>query len=103
MRIGVDIGGTFTDLVLLDESSGMVRLGKLLTTPDNPTRAVMDGVAQLLHNAGVAARAVGTLVHWAPLVTNAIIGRKGAQTALITTRGFCRTRAVARGCRYDMC
>ena len=52
MRIGVDIGGTFTDLVLIDENSGTVPLGKLLTTPDNPTRAVMDGITQLLHDAG---------------------------------------------------
>ena len=88
MRIGVDIGGTFTDLVLVDENSGTVRLGKLLTTPDNPTRAVMDGIARLLHDAGVAARVVRALVHGTTLVTNAIIERKGAKTALITTRGF---------------
>jgi len=102
MRIGVDIGGTFTDLVLIDESSGTVRLGKLLTTPENPTRAVMDGIARLLHDAGVAARAVRTLVHGTTLVTNAIIERKGAKTALITTRGFRDTLEIAREGRYDM-
>ena len=102
MRIGVDIGGTFTDLVLIDENSGTVRLGKLLTTPDNPTRAVMDGIARLLHDAGVAARVVRALVHGTTLVTNAIIERKGAKTALITTRGFRDTLEIAREGRYDM-
>ncbi len=101
-RIGVDIGGTFTDLVLVDEATGAVRVGKLLTTPKDPSQAVEEGVVTLLHEAGAAATAVRALIHGTTLVTNALIERKGARTGLLTTAGFRDAVEIGREGRYDM-
>src|SRR6185295_18231546 len=87
-RIGVDIGGTFTDLVWVDDATGSVRVGKLLTTPKEPAQAVEQGVVSLLHDAGSTAASVRTLIHGTTLATNALIERKGARTGLLTTAGF---------------
>src|SRR3989304_36510 len=101
-RLGVDIGGTFTDLVIIDEASGAVRVGKLLTTPKDPAQGVETGVVRLLEEMGVAPRAVGSLIHGTTLATNALIERKGARTGLITTRGFRDALEIGREGRYDM-
>ncbi len=101
-RLGVDIGGTFTDLVIIDEASGAVRVGKLLTTPKDPAQGVETGIVRLLEEMGVAPRAVGSLIHGTTLATNALIERKGARTALITTRGFRDALEIGREGRYDM-
>ncbi len=85
-KLGVDIGGTFTDVVL-ERGSGHWST-KLLTTHEAPERAVLAGVAQVLTTGGVAAAEVGLLVHGTTLATNALIERKGAKTALLTTEGF---------------
>src|SRR5437660_883913 len=85
-RVGVDIGGTFTDLVLLVDGA-VAAVGKTLTTPADPSLAVAEGVARLLGEAGAAAR-VEEVVHGTTLVANALIERKGAVTALVTTRGM---------------
>ncbi|MFQ5520153.1 MAG: hydantoinase/oxoprolinase family protein, partial [Candidatus Methylomirabilia bacterium] len=101
-RIGVDIGGTFTDLVLVDEERGVVRVGKLLTTPKDPGQGVETGIVRLLEEAGVQAQAVRTLIHGTTLATNALIERKGAKTALLTTKGFRDVLEIAREGRYDL-
>ena len=101
-RLGVDIGGTFTDLVLIDEASGAVRVGKLLTTPKDPAQGVETGVVRLLEEMGVPARAIGSLIHGTTLATNALIERKGARTGLLTTRGFRDALEIGREGRYDM-
>src|SRR5260221_14663990 len=101
-RLGVDIGGTFTDFALLDEGSGALVIHKQLTTPDDPARAVVEGVPALLAKAGVAIGAVGTLVHGTTLVTNALIERKGAVTGMLVTRGFADVLDIAMERRYDM-
>src|SRR3990172_3670400 len=101
-RLGVDIGGTFTDLVIIDEASGAVRVGKLLTTPKDPAQGVETGAVRLLEEMGVAPRAVGSLIHGTTLATNALIERKGARTGLITTRGFRDALEIGREGRYDM-
>jgi len=101
-RIGVDIGGTFTDLVLVDETTGAVRVGKLLTTPKEPAQAVEQGVAALLHEAGRAPATVGAVIHGTTLATNALIERKGARTGLLTTAGFRDALEIGREGRYDM-
>ncbi len=85
-RLAVDIGGTFTDVVL--ETSGRAHSIKLLTTPEAPERAVLDGVRAILAEAEVAAADVTLVVHGTTLATNALIERKGARTALLTTEGF---------------
>src|SRR5216683_1437728 len=101
-RIGVDIGGTFTDLVLVDDDSGALTVGKLLTTPENPAKAVEAGIIALIRDAGTNAQSVKTLVHATTLATNAIIERRGGKTALVTTKGFRDAIEIAREGRYDM-
>jgi N-methylhydantoinase A len=101
-RIGADIGGTFTDLVLVDDAGALFRIAKVLTTPERPDEAVEQGIADVLKQAGVAAAAVAHVVHGTTLFTNALIERKGARTALITTRGFRDAIEIGREHRYDM-
>ena len=101
-RIGVDIGGTFTDLVWVDETTGAVRVGKLLTTPKDPSQAVEEGVVTLLHEAGAGATAVRALIHGTTLATNALIERKGARVGLLATAGFRDAVEIGREGRYDM-
>ncbi len=87
--ISVDVGGTFTDFVLFDMDSGStVAFHKVLTDSERPARAVMQGWAELLEIGGVASSQVEHAVHSTTLVTNAIVERRGATTALLTTQGF---------------
>jgi N-methylhydantoinase A/oxoprolinase/acetone carboxylase beta subunit len=98
-RIAVDIGGTFTDLVLL--SDGRVSASvKLLTTPADPSEAVEEGIAELL--GGISPGDVGEVVHGTTLVANALIERSGPPTALITTKGFRDVPSIRREQRYDL-
>ena len=101
-RLGVDIGGTFTDLVLVDEATGAVRVGKVLTTAKDPALGVEQGVQSLLDEAGRRAADVSAVVHGTTLATNALIERKGARTALLTTAGFRDALEIRREGRYDM-
>ncbi len=101
-RIGVDIGGTFTDLVLLDDSAGEWQVAKTLTTPAAPEAAVAAGLRELLAETNLKPEQVDRLIHGTTLVTNAIIERKGAPTGLITTEGFRDVLEIGREHRYDM-
>src|SRR6266446_79739 len=101
-RIGVDIGGTFTDLVWVDDATGAVQVAKLLTTPKDPSQAVEQGVVGVLHDAGGRAADVRSLIHGTTLATNALIERKGARTGLLTTAGFRDAVEIGREGRYDM-
>ena len=87
VRLGVDIGGTFTDLVLT-RPDGTVLVSKVSSTPDDPGRAVVTGVAALLRTAGIAPADVVELVHGTTVASNTILQKKGARTGLLTTRGF---------------
>jgi len=98
-RLAVDIGGTFTDLAL--EHSGGRTTIKVLTTPAAPERGVMEGVRAILAASGVAAADIALLIHGTTLATNAVIERKGARTALITTEGFRDVIAMGNESRYD--
>lgn len=100
-RIGVDIGGTFTDFVMLDTERGVLRNEKLLTTPDDPSRAVLEGISKLLSAGGLAPEEVSQVIHGTTLVANALIERKGVRTALVTTRGFRDVLEVGLEWRYD--
>ena len=100
VRVGVDIGGTFTDLMLVG-GSGEVEIGKVLTTSD-PSQGVEEVLAQTLERAGVSAAAVHRLVHGTTLVTNAVIERKGARTVLITSDGFRDSIEIGREHRYEL-
>jgi N-methylhydantoinase A len=101
-RMGVDIGGTFTDLVLLDDSAGEWRVAKTLTTPAAPEQAVVTGLRELLVETNLKPAEIDRLIHGTTLVTNAIIERKGAPTGLITTEGFRDVLEIGREHRYDM-
>jgi N-methylhydantoinase A len=101
-RFGVDIGGTFTDLVVIDEASGEIRVGKVLTTAKDPAHGVEQGVQALLDEAGSPPARVRAVAHGTTLATNALIERKGARTALLTTEGFRDAVEIQREGRYDM-
>lgn len=88
VRIGVDVGGTFTDFILMDESDGAVRFYKVPSTPSDPSQAIENGLRQLLDLAGVPGSQVAYLGHGTTVATNIVIERRGAKTGLLTTRGF---------------
>lgn len=104
-RIAIDIGGTFTDGVIENVQTGEVRLAKRLTTQSDPGQALADVVDDLLKTVGQAAgslSAISEVVHGSTLVTNALIERKGASTALIVTDGTADVIDIAREVRYDL-
>ena len=101
-RLGVDIGGTFTDFALYDEIAHTVSIHKRLTTPEDPARAVIEGVDTLLAGAGVEVGQVGAVVHGTTLVTNAVIERRGAKTGMLVTAGFRDVLDMGLETRYDL-
>jgi len=100
--LAVDIGGTFTDLVLLDTATNAIAVGKVLTTYPDPSEAVLSGAQRLLAEQQVAPGHVQRVIHGTTLVTNTIIERKGAQTALLTTEGFRDALEIGNEGRYDI-
>src|SRR3954447_7386214 len=101
-RIGFDIGGTFTDFILLDETRHEIRLHKCLTTPDDPSVGALEGLEQIVADAGVQLADIDEIVHGTTLVTNALIERKGAKLGLITTAGFRDILEMGTEQRYDI-
>ena len=102
-RLAVDIGGTFTDVVLLDAASGRVVVDKTLTTPAAPLDGVRTGVRQLLAKAGVRpADITAPIVHATTLITNALIEGKIGRAGVVTTTGFGDTLLIRNEHRYDM-
>ena len=101
-RVGADIGGTFTDLIVVDSHTGRFSIGKVLTTPDDPSLAVESALIDTLDSFGVQPGEIQTLIHGTTLVTNAMIERKGAVTALMTTAGFRDSVEIGRETRYDL-
>lgn len=101
-RIGVDVGGTFTDLVLHDPVRKLALTGKLLTTPEDPSIAIVNGITRILSEAGLEPADLHSVVHGTTLVTNTIIERTGATVGLITTQGFRDTIEIGRETRYDL-
>jgi N-methylhydantoinase A len=100
-RVGIDIGGTFTDMLLVGED-GVAIIGKTLTTPDDPSLAVENALRPVLESGAVKTGERGTLIHGTTLVTNALIERKGAPTALLTTAGFRDAVEIGREHRYEL-
>jgi N-methylhydantoinase A len=101
-RVGVDVGGTFTDLVLHDPVRNIVRTGKLLTTPDDPSEAILAGIARILREADLQPQDVHSVIHGTTLVTNTIIERTGAKVGLLCTDGFRDSIEIGRETRYDL-
>jgi N-methylhydantoinase A len=99
-RLGCDIGGTFTDFVLLDDRTGKIRIHKCLTTPSDPSDAVEQGIRELEGKAPDFVGSLDEIIHGTTLVINSIIERKGARTGLITTKGFRDVLELGREIRY---
>ena len=99
---GTDIGGTFTDIYLLDPSTGRSRARKVLTTLRDPGEAVLAGLADALREEGVDPASATTIVHATTLATNALIERTGARTGMLTTRGFRDVIEVGHEQLYDL-
>ncbi len=99
-RLGCDIGGTFTDFVLLDDETGAISINKCLTTPRDPSDAVEQGILELEEQAPQFVDNLEEVIHGTTLVINSIIERKGAKTALITTKGFRDVLELGREIRY---
>jgi N-methylhydantoinase A len=98
-RLGVDIGGTFTDVAL--EAGGRRYSAKILTTPEAPERAVLEAIGAVLREAALAPADLSIIIHGTTLATNAIIERKGAKTALLTTEGFRDTIEIRHENRFE--
>ncbi|MGO9119765.1 MAG: hydantoinase/oxoprolinase family protein [Desulfomonilaceae bacterium] len=100
-RLGCDIGGTFTDFVLVNDETGTFSIYKCLTTPSDPSDAVETGILALKEQTPDFVPEVAEIIHGTTLVINAIIERKGARTGLITTKGFRDVLELGREIRYD--
>lgn len=99
-RLGVDIGGTFTDFVLIDDERGTVTVEKCLTTPRQPELAIFDGIGSIESGKLKGARISAEVIHATTLITNAIIEKKGVKTGLITTSGFRDVLEMGNETRY---
>ena len=97
LRIAVDIGGTFTDVVGFNEETGQLLLGKSMSTPRN----LVEGIFTAIGESGSALPETALLIHGSTVVINAVLERKGARTALITTRGFRDSYEIGRVNRPD--
>ena len=102
LRIGIDIGGTFTDFAVLDPETGSFAIGKVLSTPADPAEAVFEGLRGLMAAGGREMSAVSEVVHATTIATNTVIQRKGPPTALITTRGFRDVILIGRQKRWEL-
>ena len=101
-RLGVDIGGTFTDFALVADDTGALSIHKQLTTPHDPSESVLTGLAELLDRTGVPITDVAAVSHGTTLVTNAVIERRGAVTGMLVTKGFRDVLDIAMERRYDL-
>jgi N-methylhydantoinase A/oxoprolinase/acetone carboxylase beta subunit len=102
LSLSIDIGGTFTDFTLHDTATGELKVHKALTSPDDPSRALIQGLREMLEEVGVSPEQLRLVVHSTTLATNSIIERKGAKTALLTTKGFRDILEFGRERIYDM-
>jgi N-methylhydantoinase A len=101
-RVGIDVGGTFTDFVMHDSSTGTIDVWKTLTTPQDPTVGIMSGLVDMVKSSGIGLDSVRNIVHGTTLVTNTVIERKGApRIGLITTFGYRDTLEIGNEMRYD--
>ena len=99
-RLGCDIGGTFTDFVLLNDQTGEIQINKCLTTPSDPSDAVEEGIKEMERKTPGFMGKLDEVIHGTTLVINSIIERKGAKTGLITTKGFRDVLELGREIRY---
>ena len=95
-RLGVDVGGTFTDLLLIDEQNGAMVTAKVPSTPADPSIAVLHGIAQICERAGIDPREVTHVLHGTTVATNAVLTGSGARVGLVTTQGYRQILQIAR-------
>ncbi|OLS33863.1 hydantoinase/oxoprolinase family protein [Bacillus sp. MRMR6] len=103
-RIGIDTGGTFTDVALINENNGQLYAAKVPSTPHNPSEAIIQGMEKILSETGVKESEISFFIHGTTVATNALLEQKGAITALITTEGFKDVLEIGRQTRpklYD--
>ncbi|MGM0904806.1 MAG: hydantoinase/oxoprolinase family protein [Bacillota bacterium] len=100
--VGVDVGGTFTDVTLVDSNNGEIKNHKVSSTPDDPSRAIMQGIREILEMNSVDVKDVQYLAHGTTVATNALIERKGAVTGLIVTEGFRDLLEIGRQTRPSL-
>lgn len=103
-RLGVDTGGTFTDIALIHEQTGKVHVAKVPSTPHDPSEAVIHGVHEIVRKTGIDVADISFFIHGSTVATNALLERNGAKTALLTTRGFRDVLEIGRQSRpklYD--
>ena len=95
-RLGVDVGGTFTDLIYVDDESGTIIVHKVPTTPDDPSEGTVRGVGELTEQAGVSPQELDQVFHGTTIATNIVIEHNGARVGLITTEGYRDILHIAR-------
>jgi N-methylhydantoinase A len=100
-RIGIDVGGTFTDVVLIDDESGAVWATKVPTTPVDPVNGALNGIDRILALSGASRSEISRIGHGTTIATNLIVEGKGAKTALVTTQGFRDILEIRRVSRHD--
>lgn len=102
LRLAIDVGGTFTDVVLIDAATGKIWFEKVLSTPADPSLGSLQGAQTILSQSGAEADSVDEVVHATTVATNAVLERKGARAGLITTAGFRDALEMGREARYDI-
>ncbi|WP_119166733.1 hydantoinase/oxoprolinase family protein [Algihabitans albus] len=95
-RLGVDVGGTFTDLLLIDEGSGNSYSAKVPSTPGDSSVGVLNGIRKICQSVGIDPRAIGQVMHGTTVATNTVLTSSGAKVGLVTTRGYRQTLQIAR-------
>ncbi len=95
-RLGIDVGGTFTDLLLIDEDSGRTVRAKVPSTPSDPSKAILAGIGRICGIAEIVPDDIGSILHGTTVATNAVLEGKGAKVGLITTEGFRYVLHIAR-------
>ncbi len=95
-RLGVDVGGTFTDLLLIDESSGQTYMAKVPSTPEDSSIGVLHGISRICDESGIDLTKVNQVMHGTTVATNAVLTGKGAKVGLVTTKGYRHVLQVAR-------
>lgn len=100
-RIGIDVGGTFTDVVLIDDGPGRIWFTKVATTPQDPARGALEGIRKIVSQAGADYDEIARIGHGTTIATNLIVEGKGARTALLTTKGFRDILEIRRVSRHD--
>ena len=95
-RLGVDVGGTFTDLLLINEDSGETHTAKVPSTPEDSSIGVLNGIARICEESGIDPKQINRVMHGTTVATNAVLTGKGAKVGLVTTRGYKHVLQVAR-------